>query len=245
MGQHFRDGLLDNTTPTPVNLRDGLGRPAGRRYNVYRNNILSSLIEALEANFPTVQSLLGSENFTHLARDFIRHHPPRSQILAQYGVEFATFIAGHPNLAQLPYLKDIAKIDHLVRESYHAADHVALMPDQLAAIPAETLGDHSICLAPSLRFTVSPYPLYDIWQFANGVGPAPTSGTGQGVLIIRAAFDPEVLQLTPDEVAALQHLFAGKSLVQASRDCDITALLSNLIAKGAISQIYKGDQDAI
>ncbi len=62
----FRAAILDADRPAPPDLQDGLGRPAKRRFNVYRNNVAVSLTEALEAGFPAVARLLGEENSVRL-----------------------------------------------------------------------------------------------------------------------------------------------------------------------------------
>ena len=241
MKDTFEANLLSLDGETPENLIDGHDCPAGRRYNVYRNNIMSSLIEALEANFPTVRTLIGAENFTNLARDFVRAHPPKSQILAHYGDDFAPFIEAHPNLRQFPYLSEMAKIDHLIRESYHAKDHEPLAIEKLASIPPEEIGSYAIDLAPSLRFHASPYPIFDIWQFAQGNGPAPKTSGPQSILILREGFDPKVYALDPNHIPVLRALQKGESLVIASSHIDITPLLSQLISSAAICEIYQGE----
>ena len=58
----FRSALLDPSLPVPGGLTDAEGRPAGARYNVYRNNVAVSLTEALHTGFPIISKLLGKEN---------------------------------------------------------------------------------------------------------------------------------------------------------------------------------------
>ena len=88
----FRARLLDAAHPVPAGLIDGAGRPAGRRYAVYRNNVAVSLRTALETGFPAVKSLLGDEAFAYAAGRFLRQAPPRSPLLMRYGDGFPEFL---------------------------------------------------------------------------------------------------------------------------------------------------------
>ena len=67
------------------------GGPAPRRYGVYRNNVVISLMEALRGAFPSVLAIMGEENFARVARNFVAVHPPRSPMMQRYGEAFPVF----------------------------------------------------------------------------------------------------------------------------------------------------------
>ena len=48
--QHFTPGLLNPQVPTPANVAGHSGKAAHKRFNVYRNNVTVSLIDALAAD---------------------------------------------------------------------------------------------------------------------------------------------------------------------------------------------------
>ena len=81
----FARALLDPEAEVPWGLTDPEGRPAPKRFSVYRNNVASSLTRALEAAFPTVRKLVGDEFFAAMAGVFLRAHPPQSRMLMLYG----------------------------------------------------------------------------------------------------------------------------------------------------------------
>ena len=75
----FARALTDPARPTPVDVVGPRGKAAIKRYDVYRNNVTVSLINALAATYPAVQRITGVEFFHAMARFHIRATPPTSR----------------------------------------------------------------------------------------------------------------------------------------------------------------------
>lgn len=69
---------------------------------VYRNTVLKGMIDALLANFPTAERLVGSEWLSAAAREFALAHPPRVPSLLAYGAEFPAWLRGFAPARELP-----------------------------------------------------------------------------------------------------------------------------------------------
>jgi hypothetical protein len=220
----LRDAILDPAAPVPPGLTDGAGRPAGRRFAVYRNNVAASLIEALEQAFPVVRRLVGDAFFRAMAGAFVRHNPPRSPLVMLYGDAFPGFLAGFPPVAHLPYLPDVARLEQARRESYHAADATPVHPGRLAP---DVVAGACLVFAPPVRLVRSRFPVHSIWIANTAGGPRPRSGP-EDVLVTRPGLDPAITRLDAG-AAVLERLLAGATVAEAA-EAESPAALSTLFA---------------
>ena len=240
----FVTALLDPSHRVPEGLSDGNAAPAGRRFNVYRNNIAVSLTEAMHSAFPVVTKLLGPQNMDGLAGIYLRSHPPKSPLMMHYGVDFPEFLAAMPQLSHLGYLGDVAQLELALRRSYHAADATPIDPDLLARTDPEALMQTQLALAPSVQVLQSDWPLYDIWRF-NSQDNAPKPRTeAQDVLITRPEFDPIPQRLPPGGAAWILALQDGQSIgdahdqaLNATPEFDLGATLALLLQGGALTAL--------
>ena len=81
--------------PVPAVVAGPRGKAATQRYDVYRNNVTVSLIDALAAVFPATRRITGPDFFRAMARFHVRATPPTSPLLFEYGRDFPDFIAGY------------------------------------------------------------------------------------------------------------------------------------------------------
>ncbi|MEY8839921.1 putative DNA-binding domain-containing protein [Cribrihabitans sp. XS_ASV171] len=239
----FHGALLDPARAHPKGLCDGQARPAGRRFDVYRNNVAVSLTEALHEGFPVIAKLLGPQNMDALAGLYLRQHPPASPLMMRYGAEFPDFLASLPQLSHLGYLPDVARLELVLRRAYHASDAEPIDPQALAIAP-KALMDATLTFAPAVQLIRSPWPIHAIWRFNTEDGaPKPVAGP-QDVIVTRPEYDP-VPRLLPqggaDWIAAVQ---AGESLAAAqdralalTPDFDLAALLALLLGDSALSSL--------
>jgi Putative DNA-binding domain len=233
----FAAALLDPDAGVPEGVVDPQGRPAPKRFSVYRNNMASSLTRALEAAFPTVRKLVGEAFFGAMAVVFLRAHPPQSQMLMLYGTAFPGFLSGFPPVAHLGYLPDVARLEQAMRESYHARGSKPLSDDGFKRLLGEDLASLQLVLAPSLRLIRSEWPLHSIWRANMDGGPAPRP-VAEDVVVLRPAFDPRPHLLPRGGAVLVRGLLAGKtigdSLAEAGEGVDLAAVLSVLIPGKAI-----------
>lgn len=236
----FAAALLDPDAAAPSGIVDPEGRPAPKRFSVYRNNVAGSLTRALEAAFPTVRKVVGEEFFAALAGVYLRAHPPRSRMLMLYGDLMPEFLERFPPVAHLGYLPDVARVDQAMRESYHAADSRPLPEAEFQHLVGEDIAGLRLHLAPSLRLVRSRWPVVSIWEANHSGGPAP-GRIAENALILRPDFDPLPQSLSLGGAEFVSTLLQGGRLGEAVEaggpGLDLTGVLARLIRGRAITGV--------
>ena len=201
----FQTALLDPANPVPSNLIDGRGRPAKSRFDIYRNNVVASLIRGLETGFPITNTFIGSEHFKILAGQFVRMYPPKSPVMPLYGEEFPEFLNHNIPCGTYPYLSDIARLEYAIRLSYHSADSDGYDWANLGLLNEDDLKEAKVTFKPSLFLVVSDWPLFDIWVHSKSNVASSAKGA-QSVLVVRPEFDPYPVLLPQSSVSFFRDL---------------------------------------
>lgn len=192
----FVDAIFDSKLPAPQNMRDPNNVYAPKRFNVYRNNVIVGLTEAVKDGFPLVERIVGEEFFEAMAREYVRHNPPASPLLFLYGENFADFIAEFEPAKSVPYLADMARLEYYKRRAYFAGDADYRDPtktdlEELLALP--------LSLHPSVFVMRSAYPIVSIYERLNA-GEGEVKAGSEEALIWRRLGKVEV-HLAPDGFA--------------------------------------------
>ncbi|WP_338414147.1 DNA-binding domain-containing protein [uncultured Sphaerotilus sp.] len=134
-----------------------------RGLTVYTANAAVNAERALAARYPTVQAMLGDETFAPMARAFWRRSPPARGDLAQWGDDLPAFLADAAQLAELPYLADVARLDGAVAQAEGAAD---VAPDLSTLMRLGDTDPDRLVLrpAPGLALLESAHPVVTIWR---------------------------------------------------------------------------------
>lgn len=231
----FRAALLDPDRAVPDGLlNQAAGGVAGGRFDVYRNNVVVGLKDALAQSFPAVRKLVGAEFFDRMAGVFIRAFPPPSPIMPIYGGDFPGFLADFAPVAHLGYLPDVARLELLLRQSYHAADASAMTAADWAAVSPDDLARGRLRFVASACLLRSDWPVLSIWRANMRDGQAPAARRPEDILIARADYDPEPLAPPDGAGPVLAALFAGTPFSDAldlsGPGFDLSAFISFLVS---------------
>jgi hypothetical protein len=246
----FFPALLDPRREIPIGVAGSRGKAAASRYNIYRNNVTVSLIDALAAIFPATERITGVEFFRAMARFHIRATPPTSPLLFEYGRDFPDFIAHYEHARSVPWLADVARIERAWLDAYHAADVETLNPQALASIAPERLSRAIFVPHPAVRIVRSEFPAVSI--FAAGrcgatVDPV-VAVASEDALITRPGLEVVVRHLPPGGAIFLARLISRAPLgeavtaaFEADASFDVPANIAGMIEAGVFTAIDNGD----
>jgi Putative DNA-binding domain len=248
--ERFGTGLIDPTCPTPSGVTGPHGKGAVKRYNVYRNNVTASLIDALVAIYPAVHRITGTDFFRAMARFHVRATPPTSPLLFEYGRDFPAFIASYEYAQDMPWLADVARIERAWLDAYHAADAPPLPAAALAQVPADRLGEIIFRAHPATRIVRSVYPAVAIFAMNRADGPVTSlkSSAAEDALVTRADTEVDVRLLPPGHATFLASLIDGATLAEAASKAfaktssfDLSAGIAGMIKAGVFTTLQLGD----
>jgi hypothetical protein len=242
----FAPALLDPDLAAPAVVAGPKSKAAVKRYNVYRNNVTVSLINALVAAFPATLRITGDDFFRAMARFYVRATPPTSPLLFDYGRDFPDFIERYEYAQSVPWLADVARIERAWLEAYHVADVQPLMPHDLAAIPSAQLANAVLKPHPATRVIRSRFSAVTVFTASRSDGAARQIEVvePEDALVTRPALEVEVRRLPPGGAIFLGSLIAGEALGVAasaalaeSPSFDLSANIRGLLDADAFTTV--------
>lgn len=221
----------------------------------YRANGHALAERSLRAAYPVVAALIGGDNFAWLARDLWHQHPPRCGDLTQWGDALPGFVRSNPQLADVPYLGDVAQAEWALHQAAGAPD---AEPDlsSFARLGQEDPQGLTLALAPGTAVIASPYPVASLvaahLDEASSLAAAAQrlcEGIGEHALVWRQGLRPRIAPITPAAAALVQALMRGADLPQAlDAACacadvndawDFSAWLTAAVTDGLVTGVHR------
>ena len=243
----FVQALLD---PEDEPVRSQAGAWAGQPgFAVYRNTVAKACIDALAANYPVVQRLVGEAWFRGMAAAYLQAQPPRDGRLLLYGQGLPDFVSQWTPDKDVPYLGGVARLDRWWTEAHTSADAVPVSADDLSAMPAEALAATCLLPHPAARWAwFDEVPVYSLWcRHRESPQADPLLGDitwqGEGALLTRPGGTVLWAPLSRGGVCFLAACSAGRSLGEAAAEAalaepglDLAALLALCLSQGALTK---------
>lgn len=204
-----------------ASLIDHRHAQSARGLLAYRANGHTLAERALQAAYPVVSAVLGAESFAMLARTLWHRHPPQRGDIALWGDALPAFMQDDPQLAGLPWLGDVARVEWALHRAATADDAWA-EPASFALLQQADPAGLTLLLAPGLYMVQSHWPVASIVN-AHLVG-APTldeawrrcrEPAGEIALVWRAGLRPRVATIEAPAATLLRLLLAGADLPRA------------------------------
>lgn len=209
---------------------------ASSHLQIYHNNVFISLTEALSHIYPVVERLVGEKFFAYAAHEYIGQYPSRSGNLHDFGAHLPKFLGVFPPAASLSYLPDVAGLEWVRHQAFHAAEHPPLALKRLAEVPPERYPDIRFVLHPSVRLVSSVFPILRIWEVNQpdhqGQQTVHLDSGGGRWLVIRRNLEVEMRSLSAGEFTLLGALEGGtpfavacEAALDVEQELNVTACL--------------------
>lgn len=235
--RQFQDAFVDALQGRPASQLAALTeQPA---FAVYRNTVLAGCVDALRANFPSVEQLVGPAWMGDAAAAYAQQSPPSDTRLIYYGATFADFLEAIQAQHGLPYLAAVARLDRLWNEAFSGPCDPCLELAELAGMTASDLAHSHLRPRASVRWHwFAQHPAYSLWRYSREqlAWPQDQPWVAEGVLLSGDADGVRHQPLEHGGCAFLQACADGLTLDQASQlaqqaqpDLDFTDLLGRLL----------------
>ena len=209
---------------------------------IYRNNVFSSLIEALQDAYPVLYEVMGKDFFRGAAKEFLQTHFPTQRSLVSFGESFGDFLHAMPENHDLPYLADLAKIERAHLLASLAPDAPLLLASALQKVPQTRFAEMAFRMNPSLQRLHLSWPSDKIWEAHQEKDFAPMEVAPQNIFLIiwRKEGVIHMARLQEEAMRFLEKLEAGEVLEEALRGdgFDVQNLMKDFLVKGVFSEVF-------
>jgi hypothetical protein len=188
--------------------------PVATRLGIYGDGYRSRLIEALQANFPVLNELLGEEDFQTLGTAYVRAHDSPFFSIRYYGNALADFLAAEARYAGAPVLAELARWEWALTEVFDAADADPIGSETLAQVAPAGWAELRFDWHPSVHRLSLVWNAPQIWKaVTDNAEPPEVSLSSEPVewLLWRQELRSYFRSLQPWEATALGAAREGQS----------------------------------
>ncbi|HRK38307.1 MAG TPA: putative DNA-binding domain-containing protein [Burkholderiaceae bacterium] len=233
----FAPGTQRPHEPVPPGLQTFIAENAyptsGRGLNCYKSNAHALAERVLCAAYPVVTAILSADSMAQLARALWHTHPPLRGDMAHWGADLPAFVANSPQLADLPWLADVARVEWALHLA-DAAEDVSADLSTLARLADRDPAQLTLSLAPGLQVLHLAHAVVPVLNAHRqpddaacekaiaALGHDWCPPVTEHVLVWRVGHRPAGLTaISPDEAGFLTALLAAQPLLPALESCEL------------------------
>lgn len=202
-------------------MLDTQGKQTDRGLMAYTANGHALAERTLLTAYPVIAALLGSENFAALACDLWHRHPPTRGDLAEWGNDLPNLLAHSAQLADTPYLADVARAEWALHSAAGAADVAPDLPS-FARLASEDPEGLALTLAAGTTVISGPYPVATLVLAHRHQQPSLAEaasrlrkGVAENALVWRQGLQPRLAECSAAAARLVRSLQSGSDLPQA------------------------------
>ncbi len=139
-----------------------------QRVDIYRTTMREAHVRALATTYSSCEKILGNRYFKQLAIRYYYGNPASHPDLNRYGESFPDFvqdfIGTHQELAEYPYLPDLARLEWLYAQAWYAKEDPAFDFERLATLDENEYRTLRFVLGAPVATLKSAYPIDELWK---------------------------------------------------------------------------------
>lgn len=204
------------------------GSVSGReRMAVYSGGYTARIHESLMETYGAVKHVMGEASFLRVAENYAEARSSAGYNLSDAGKDLESFFEKTDWKKNLPFLPDLARLERLVAESFHAFAGKNFDPSILAGFDEDQWNQLRLQFQPFVKIVGSQWPILDIWNARKTPLKEmniPLIGRPQNVLIYRRDLEVYCKPMEKLEYEMLSFLLQGKTLGEA---CEHLSVLTD------------------
>lgn len=156
----------------------------------------------MAGRYPICRDLLGGRNFDFLCKQYLHRFPSRVRDFGEYGERFGDFLSRRAEIADHPFLADLARLEWLCGRTTRMPREAWLEPGDLAA-PADAAR-----LARSTLPLRTDWTILELWKDhrqggVEAIRPQMISSRAQHLLVWSEAGSPQVCDVAAELWSAI------------------------------------------
>jgi hypothetical protein len=215
--RQFSDTLLYKNDQIAKQVKPKKAFTSNELLQIYRNNFVMGVTEALSATYQHTLSLVGETFFNTVARMFILNHPPQENNMMTYGNGFSEYLQDLEQLKALPYVAEMARFEWLLEQTTNTKlQPLSLDVQQLKSIPTEQLENIVFQVATQVSIFSSKQNIQHLYQMIIRKQIQETDLNQICYLALKKQvnFSVELILLSEAEFLLLQQIMQQKKMGQ-------------------------------
>jgi hypothetical protein len=248
--KQFMASIYEHNTSIERSIETN-GISADKRMEIYYNNVIGAIVNALQDTFDTVYKLVGDEFFRFAVRQYIKTEQPSSGDLGEFGASFPQFLGQFPPCKKLPYLEDIATLNWYRHLAYGAKDEPQYTVENTSTLIKNSIENLILITHSSSKLLTSTHPLDVIFSVCHDnehdTDTIELPQRGCRLLIYRKGYHLTHLVLSEPEYFFLESIIQNNTIGEAVETIDESLLdqldlgnfLLSLFEQGVITKTHK------
>ncbi len=140
---------------------------SNQRMDIYKDAYKFRLVDVLFEDFKTVHKILGDDDFSKMAFDYVEKYPSTSFSIRNFGQNMSKYLSEEIPYKNHQYLAEIADFEWSKGLVFDSGNSEVLTIKQLSEIPVDSWEEAKFEFIPAIKRLVYNYNIPQIWQAIN------------------------------------------------------------------------------